>query len=131
MRTLRAIWIRFCALFVSRGIGDEFDAELQSHIDEHAEEGMRSGLSAAEARRQALLRIGGAEQARQYYRDRATLPWLESAIRDVRYALRGFRRNPVFAVTAILTLALGHRCHHSGFQRRRPHSVSPPALRAR
>ncbi len=107
MRTLRAIWIRFCALFVSRGIGDEFDAELQSHIDEHAEEGMRSGLSAAEARRQALLRIGGAEQARQYYRDRATLPWLESAIRDVRYALRGFRRNPVFAVTAILTLALG------------------------
>jgi predicted permease len=107
MRTLRAIWIRFCALFVSRGIGDEFDAELQSHIDEHAEEGMRSGLSAAEARRQALLRIGGAEQARQYYRDRATLPWLESAIRDVRYALRGFRRNPVYAVTAILTLALG------------------------
>jgi putative ABC transport system permease protein len=107
MRTLRAIWIRFCALFVSRGIGDEFDAELQSHIDEHAEEGMRSGLSAAEARRQALLRIGGAEQARQYYRDRATLPWLESAIRDVRYALRGFRRNPVFAVTAVLTLALG------------------------
>ena len=53
------------------------------------------------------MRLGGAEQARQAYRDRATLPWLESVLRDVRYALRGFRRNPVFAVTAILTLSLG------------------------
>ncbi len=107
MRKLRALWLRFCALFTSSQIGDEFDAELQSHLAEDIDEGRRSGLSEAEARRQALLRVGGAEQVRQAYRDRATLPLLESLMRDVRYALRGFRRNPVFAITAILTLALG------------------------
>jgi putative ABC transport system permease protein len=107
MRKLRALWLRLCAIFTKRTIDDEFDAEFQSHLDRHIDEGVRSGLSEAEARRQALLRIGGAEQVRQAYRDRATLPWLESLIRDVRYALRGFHRNPVFAITAILTLALG------------------------
>jgi len=74
MRKLRALWIRLRAIFTTRQIGDDFDAELQSHLDEHVEEGLRSGLSEAEARRQALLRIGGAEQVRQAYRDRATLP---------------------------------------------------------
>ena len=107
MRKLRALLLRFRALFGVRGIGDELDAELRGNIAEHIDDGMRSGLSEAEARRQALLRIGGVEQVRQAYRDRATLPWLESVLRDVRYALRGFGRNPVFAFTAILTLALG------------------------
>jgi predicted permease len=94
-------------MFATRRIGDEFDAELDGHLAEQIDEGVRSGLSEAEARRHALLRIGGVEQVRQAYRDRATLPWLEGLMRDVRYALRGFRRNPVFAITAILTLALG------------------------
>jgi predicted permease len=107
MRKLRALWIRLCGMFSARQVGTEFEAELEGHVAEHIEDGLRSGLSEAEARRQALLRLGGAEQARQTYRDRATLPWLESVLRDVRYALRGFRRNPLFAVTAILTLSLG------------------------
>jgi putative ABC transport system permease protein len=107
MRKMRALWLRFRAMFATRRIGDEFDAELDGHLAEQIDEGVRSGLSEAEARRHALLRIGGVEQVRQAYRDRATLPWLEGLMRDVRYALRGFRRNPVFAVTAILTLALG------------------------
>jgi putative ABC transport system permease protein len=107
MRKLRAIWLRLCGVFSARQVGTEFEAELEGHVAEHIDEGLRSGLSEAEARRQALLRLGGVEQARQAYRDRATLPWLESVLRDVRYALRGFRRSPIFAVTAILTLALG------------------------
>jgi predicted permease len=85
----------------------EFDAELESHIEADVEEGTRSGLTPTEARRQALLRLGGVEQARQRYRERTTLPWLEHLARDMGYALRGFRRNPVFAVTAIATLTLG------------------------
>ncbi|HMG87673.1 MAG TPA: ABC transporter permease [Terracidiphilus sp.] len=107
MRKLRALWIRLCTLFFPRRISGEFDAELQSHIEQHVDEAVQSGLNESEARRRALLSLGGAEQARQAYRDRATLPWLESVLRDVRYALRGFRRNPLFAITAILTLALG------------------------
>jgi putative ABC transport system permease protein len=107
MRKLRALWMRLRGVFFARRVDSEFDAELESHMALAVEEGKRCGLSEAEARRQALLRLRGVEQTRQAYRERATLPWLESLLRDVRYALRGFRRNPIFALTAIATLALG------------------------
>ena len=107
MHRLRALWARFRGIFGSSGTGSEFDAELESHIAAHTEDGVRAGLTADEARRQALLRLGGAEQVRQTYRERATLASLEHLARDGRYALRGLRRNPVFAITAILTLTLG------------------------
>jgi len=107
MRKLRALWMRLRVLLAGRSEDGEFDAELESHVAMHVEDGVRAGMSAEEARRQALLRLGGAEQTRQAYRERRTLPWLENVVRDVRYALRGFRRNPVFTITAIATLALG------------------------
>ncbi|MBS1803824.1 MAG: ABC transporter permease [Acidobacteria bacterium] len=107
MRRLRALWMRLGALSGSARVGDDIDAELESHIAEHTRAGVAAGLSEEESRRQAVLRLGGAEQARQAYLDQATLPAIESVVRDVRYALRGCRRNPVFAITAILTLALG------------------------
>ncbi len=107
MRKFRALWVRLKGIFSGSRGSDEFDAELESHIAMHIEDGVRLGLSPEEARRQALLRLGGAEQTRQAYRERRTLPGLENLLRDMRYALRGFRRNPVFAITAIATLALG------------------------
>ncbi len=107
MRKLRALWMRFVGVFRTRPAKDEFEEELASHIELHIRDGQRTGLSEPEARRQALVRLGGAEQARQSYRDRATLPWLENLLRDVRYALRGFRRKPVFTITVVVTLALG------------------------
>lgn len=106
MRKLRALWFRLLALF-SRGGDAEFSAELECHLAMHTEDGIRAGLSKQEARRQALIRLGGAEQAHQAYRERATLPWLEILLLDVRYGLRGFRRSPAFAVAVIATLALG------------------------
>src|SRR5205823_1593911 len=78
-----------------------------AHIRMHTDDGVRAGLSEEEARRQALIRLGNAEQARQAYRERAGLPFLDTLMQDVRYALRGLRRNPAFALTAIVTLALG------------------------
>jgi putative ABC transport system permease protein len=85
----------------------EFEAELEIHVAMHIEEGMRGGLNEQEARRRALIALGGAEQTRQAYRDGATLPLLETLLQDIRYAMRGFRRNLIFALTAIVTLALG------------------------
>lgn len=104
LRKLRAVWIR---LFRTGHAQNAFEAELESHVAMHVEDGVRAGLSPEEARRRALIRLGGAEQVQQAMRERATLPWIESLLRDVRYALRGFARNPVFAVTVIATLALG------------------------
>src|ERR1035437_122989 len=107
MHRLRALWRRLRGLAFGWRQDGEFATELESHITMHTEDGIRAGLSPDEARRQALLRLGGAEQTRQARRERRTLPWLENLLRDVRYALRGFRRNPVFTITAIATLALG------------------------
>jgi len=107
MHRLRALVVRVFALLHPRGADADFAAELESHIAMHTEDGIRAGLTPEEARRRALVELGGAEQVRQAFRDRRTLPWIESLVQDLRYGVRGLRRNLGFTLTVVLTLALG------------------------
>jgi predicted permease len=86
---------------------DELDEELEFHLEQAVKAKMAEGVTAAEARRQALVEFGGVERAREQCHEQRPGWWLGTVAQDVRYALRGFRRNPVFTVAVIATLMLG------------------------
>lgn len=85
----------------------DLNDELRSYLELLVDEKLRSGLSADDARRAALLEIGGATQVAEAVRDVRPGAWLGEIARDTRYALRGLRRDLAFTVTAALTLAIG------------------------
>ncbi len=107
MRTMRVWLVRLFAIFRKESRERELAAEMESHLELHIADNVARGMSPEEARRQALLKLGGLEQAKELYRDRRGLPALESFFHDLRYALRTLRSSPGFAAVAILTLALG------------------------
>jgi len=107
MRNLGSLWLRLRGLFGMRNANDDIGAELESHVAMHTEDGIRAGLAPEEARRQALIRLGGAEQTRQAYRERRTLPWLETLLRDFAYSLRTLAKHRGATSIAILSIGLG------------------------
>jgi predicted permease len=107
LRTLRSLSQRVRGLFHSHRAEDDFNAELDAHVAHDVDAGVRAGLGEAEARRQALIRLGGAEQARQLHRERRTLPWLESLLRDAAYGLRTLLKHRGATAIAIVSIGLG------------------------
>ncbi len=107
MRRLRAFFLRCIAVLSGKRAHSDVEAELQSHIDLHIEDGIRSGLSYEEARRQALVRLGGFEQTRQAVRERQGLLSFENLVRDLRYSLRTLFRHKALTIIAIVSIGLG------------------------
>lgn len=85
----------------------DLDDELQHFVQQATRERVRGGLPQAAAERAARLELGSLTAARDCVRDGGWESHVESFVTDVRIALRGLRRTPSFAVSAILTLALG------------------------
>jgi predicted permease len=73
----------------------------------HIDDNIRAGMLPQEARRVAVMKLGGVDQTKEAYRDRATIPFLESVAQDLRFTLRQLRKNPAFTVTATMMVALG------------------------
>ena len=105
MRQLRAWLLRFKGLFLKGARERELADEIESHLQLHIDDNIRAGMSPQEARRVAVMKLGGVDQAKETYRDRTTIPSLESVIQDLRFTLRQFRRNPAVTLAAVLTLA--------------------------
>ena len=94
-------------LFFIRRVDADLDREVRAHLELLIEEKMRAGMRAAEARRAALLELGGVEQVKIHVRDSRTGAFLDSLVQDFRFAIRSLRRTSGLTAFVVVTLALG------------------------
>jgi putative ABC transport system permease protein len=98
---------RLRALFRRSSLEADLEDELRGHLEQHVEKYVRSGLPRAEALRRASLEFGGLDQMKERCRDARGVNFIETTIQDVRYGARMLRKNALFTVVAVGTLALG------------------------
>jgi len=107
VKLFASVWIRLSNLFHIEQLDRELRDELTGHLEMQIEDNLRAGMSPEEARRQALLKLGGIEQTKESVRDQRTLPFLESLLRDIRLGFRALATNRSLSLIAIVALTLG------------------------
>ena len=106
MSVLRRFAFRLSAFFRREQIEDDLSEELRLHVELQTESNIQAGMKHEEARRQALMDLGGLDQVKERYRDERRLRWLEDAGSDLRHSLRGLMRERAFTATVLTIFAL-------------------------
>ncbi len=107
MKFLRRLLIRLSNFVTRRSADQRLREEIAQHLAFQTEENLRAGMSSAEARRQAALKLGSAEAIREHHHAEQSLPLIENLLFDLRYAVRMLLRSPGISFIAIATMALG------------------------
>ena len=105
--SVRSAFLRLASLFRKQQLDRELSDELESHLQFHTEENLRNGLPLEQARRDALLKLGGVQNTTEKVRDQRGLPLLESILQDLRFACRMLFKSPGFVAVVVFSLALG------------------------
>jgi putative ABC transport system permease protein len=107
MHQWRVFFSRASGFLHKRRFEEQLGEELQAHLDALTDENIRNGMTPEDARAAALREFGGLEQTKEIYRQQRGLPFLDIALQDLRFAVRGLVRRPGFAIASVLTLMLG------------------------
>jgi predicted permease len=107
VRFLRRFLIRLSNFVTRRSTDQRLREEIAGHLAFQTEENLRAGMSPAEARRQARLKLGAAEAIREDHHAEQSLPFVENLFQDLRFAVRMLLRSPGFSLIVIATMALG------------------------
>src|SRR6266436_5576282 len=107
MRAFRAWLLRLGAMFRREPGDTELREELASHLQMHIDDNVRAGMTPGDARREALMKLGGVPQTEERVRERRGLPMLEMLLQDLQFGARMMRKRPAFTAIAVITSALG------------------------